>query len=233
MHSKYDLNVPILHKHPRYIFFIFFLDRRRFFFDRHFFSYRHYYYFLREKNGRPLLENKRRFPDSSFSASASVKGHGSSDARISSGSSWCAPVSDEKHYLQVDLRRLHRVYSVMTYGDSTSPKWVTTYNLNYTYDLVNWKTRTRVRKTTMTIIFSIIYLLLNPVLQHPISYYTLQVYQGNKNAYHHVALHESLYIRTKALRFIPLTYVGRPCMRVDFWGLSKLPISLYFLLKIR
>ena len=87
---------------------------------------------------RPLLEDKQRFPDSSFTALASSGGHSASDARISSGSSWCAPVSDGKHYLQVDLRRLHIIDHVAIFGDSTSLKWVTKYNLNYTVDLTNW-----------------------------------------------------------------------------------------------
>jgi hypothetical protein len=97
---------------------------------------------------KPLLQDKRTFPDSSFGASASSEGHSASDARISSGSSWCAPVSDDKHYLQVDLARLYEISFVVIYGDSTSPKWVASYNLNYTTDLalVNWKTESSVRK---------------------------------------------------------------------------------------
>jgi hypothetical protein len=97
---------------------------------------------------KPLLQDKQRFPDSSFSASASSEGHSASDARISSGSSWCAPVSDDKHYLQVDLGRQYYISDLVTYGDSTNPKWVVTYNLNYTIDLVNWKTE-RVRKNDL------------------------------------------------------------------------------------
>ena len=31
------------------------------------------------------------------------------------------------------------IYYFVTFGDSTSPKWVTTYNLNYTIDLINWR----------------------------------------------------------------------------------------------
>jgi hypothetical protein len=85
------------------------------------------------------LDDKQRFPDSLFTALASSESRSSSDARISSGSSWCAPVSDGKHYLQVDLGRLYVIYNFATFGDSTSPKWVTTYNLNYTVDLINWK----------------------------------------------------------------------------------------------
>jgi hypothetical protein len=97
--------------------------------------------------GGRTLEDKQRFPDSSFSASASSEGHSASDARISSSSSWCAPVSDDTHHLQVDLGRLYYVYEFVTYGDSTSPKWVATYNVSYTIELtmVNWNTVTRVR----------------------------------------------------------------------------------------
>ena len=88
---------------------------------------------------RPLLKDKQRFPDSSFTASVSLGSHSASDARISSGSSWCAPVSDGKNYLQVDLGRLFFIDHVATFGNSTSLKYVTTYNLNYTVDLMNWK----------------------------------------------------------------------------------------------
>ena len=88
---------------------------------------------------RPLLENKQNFPDSSFTASASSEGHSASDGRISSGSSWCAPVSNDKHYLQVDLGRLYMVDNVAIFGDSSRSKWVTKYGLNYTVDLVNWQ----------------------------------------------------------------------------------------------
>jgi hypothetical protein len=101
---------------------------------------------------KPLLQDKQRSPDSSFSASASSEGRSASDARISSGSSWCAPVSDDKHYLQVDLGRLYCLYRLVTYGDSTSRKWVATYNLNYTIDfaMVNWNTLNKVRKNDIT-----------------------------------------------------------------------------------
>ena len=85
-----------------------------------------------------MLEDEKRFPDSSFTASASSGGHSASDARISSGSSWCAPVSDGKHYLQLDLGRLYVIDHVAIFGDSINPKWVTTFNVNYTDDFTNW-----------------------------------------------------------------------------------------------
>ena len=96
---------------------------------------------------RPLLENKRRIPDSSFSASASVEGHSSLDARTLSGSSWCAPAADGKHYIQADLGKLYWVYILLTYGDSTSSKWVIIFSFNYTKDYANWKTYKTVRNS--------------------------------------------------------------------------------------
>ncbi|XP_028416934.1 uncharacterized protein LOC114541147 [Dendronephthya gigantea] len=157
-------------------------------------------YFIFRDNFSPLLAtDKKGFPDSSFSASASVKGHNPFDARISSGSSWCAPVSDAKHYLQVDLGTLYWLFHMITYGDSTSPKWVATYNLNHSSDLVSWKA------------------------------YRSRIFQGNKNAYHHAAIavrdffHFGLSLGIRGLRFIPLAYVGQPCMRVETSGFAVLP----------
>ena len=89
--------------------------------------------------GNPLLQDKEKFPDSSFTASASSDGHSASHGRISSGSSWCDPVSNDKHYLQVDLGRLYVIYNFVTFGDSTSSKWVTMYDVNYSVDLRKWR----------------------------------------------------------------------------------------------
>ena len=88
--------------------------------------------------GKPLLKDKEKFSDSSFTAPVSSEGHSASDGRISSGSSWCALVSNDKHYLQVDLGRLYVIYYFITFGDRTGSKWVTSYRLNYTVDLTNW-----------------------------------------------------------------------------------------------
>ncbi len=120
----------------------------------------------------PLLGDKQRFPDSSFSASTSSEGHSASDARSSSGSSWCAPVSNDKHYLQVDLGRRYSLYYAVTYGDSNSLRWVATYNLNYTDDLVNWKTGAGVRKNDITTISRMysLNLLLRHLIIHDISF---------------------------------------------------------------
>ena len=106
---------------------------------------------------KPLLtEDKERFPDSSFSASSSTKGHSPSYARKSSGSSWCAPVADGKHYLQMDFGRVYYIRYLVTYGDSNSLKWVAKYQLNYTIDMLNWRSLTTVRKQYTTINSNII-----------------------------------------------------------------------------
>jgi hypothetical protein len=104
---------------------------------------------------RPLLEDNQRFRDSSFTTSASSEGHSPSDARISSGSSWCAPVSDGKHYLQVHVGRPYMIYYFVTFGDSTSSKWVDTYNLNYTVDLINWRSVNQTVIATVSIILQV------------------------------------------------------------------------------
>jgi hypothetical protein len=107
---------------------------------------------------KALLGEKQRFPDSSFTASASSESRSPSDARISSGSSWCAPAADGKNYIQVDLGRLYVIYNFVTFGDSTSPKWVTIYNLNYTQsDLMNWKSVRDHAVIAIYIIFKLIH----------------------------------------------------------------------------
>ena len=98
-----------------------------------------------------MLEDKQRLSDASFSASASANGYSASDSRVSSGSSWCAPASEEKHYLQIDFGRQYRIYYFLIYGNDKSPRWVAKYYVNYTTDLINWKTSTKVRNSDMTV----------------------------------------------------------------------------------
>jgi hypothetical protein len=107
---------------------------------------------------RPLLEDKQGIPDSSFTASS--EGRSPSDARISSGSSWCAPAADGKNYLQVDFGRRYVIYNFVTFGDTTSPKWVTTYNLNYTVDGINWKSVRDLAVIAIYIIFKLIHFII-------------------------------------------------------------------------
>ena len=55
---------------------------------------------------------------------------------------------------------MYRVYYLVTYGDSTSSKWVASYKLDGTIDSLNWKTLYWVRKNDieLTIISQYIYL---------------------------------------------------------------------------
>ena len=40
-----------------------------------------------------------------------------------------------------------------------------------------------------------------------------------------------LRVTTRALRVIPLTYIGQACMRVEIWGKSKLIIKLFVIVR--
>jgi hypothetical protein len=101
---------------------------------------------------KPLLEDKRRFPDSSFSASATSEGHNAPDTKISRGGSWCAPVSDKNHYLQVALGRLYCLQYLVTYAWWPYQR---KYTLNYIIDLVIWKTKVRNNDITTNNSYSI------------------------------------------------------------------------------
>ncbi|XP_046862407.1 uncharacterized protein LOC124455832 [Xenia sp. Carnegie-2017] len=56
----------------------------------------------------PLLKNAEKFPDSWFTAFP--KSRSAAKARISSGSSWCAPAANGKHYLQLNFPSLYTIY---------------------------------------------------------------------------------------------------------------------------
>ena len=137
------------------------------------------------------------FPDSSFKAPASLRGHHASMARISSGSSWCVPNSGHNHYLEVDLRSRFVITNVATFGDSTTGKWVTSYYLNYTDDMIQWKQASTDNK---------------------------EIFRGNKNAYNYAAIRQvDGGITARAVRFIPLNSVAQACMRFQLCGKSILP----------
>ncbi|XP_046858707.1 uncharacterized protein LOC124452165 [Xenia sp. Carnegie-2017] len=146
---------------------------------------------------RPLLNNTHSFPDSSFTASALTEGHSAANARISSGSSWCAPADDGNHYLQLNFEKLYAINTIAIFGDNISPSWVASYYVNTTSDLKNWKSVFRTN---------------------------LQLFEGNKNAYNDAAISSITGgIRTKALRLIPVNYHGRPCLRTEVCGGELLP----------
>ena len=50
----------------------------------------------------------------------------------------------------------------------------------------------------------------------------MQIGAGNRNAYDDASWENAGVDETRALRFIPIRYVGQPCMRVLLWGKSKL-----------
>ncbi|XP_046856964.1 uncharacterized protein LOC124450352 isoform X2 [Xenia sp. Carnegie-2017] len=141
----------------------------------------------------PILNDRRKFPDYLFTASAALKDHSADAARISSGSSWCPPNANGNHYLQLNFQRHYEIETLTIFGDSSSPKWVYEYHLNVSNDLVNWVS------------------VLNENLE--------KAFQGNKNAFTDAAIKNfSRRIRTRGLRIIPTKYVGQPCLRIEVCG---------------
>ncbi|XP_046858811.1 uncharacterized protein LOC124452272 [Xenia sp. Carnegie-2017] len=80
----------------------------------------------------PLLKNAEKFPDSWFTAFP--KSRSAAKARISSGSSWCAPAANGNHYLQLNFPSLYTVNVITIFGDSSSSSFVTKYHLQTNID---------------------------------------------------------------------------------------------------
>ncbi|XP_046856875.1 uncharacterized protein LOC124450287 [Xenia sp. Carnegie-2017] len=141
----------------------------------------------------PLLKNAEIFPDSWFTAFP--KSRNASKARISSGSSWCAPAADGNHYFQLNFPSLYTVNVIAIFGDSSSSSFVTKYHLQTNIDGVNWKSEK-----------------------------SQKIYLGNKNGYNDAAIEKfSGGLKSKALRIFPLKFVGAPCLRIEICGGDLLP----------
>lgn len=59
--------------------------------------------------------------------------------RLNHLSSWCASASDSSPYLQVDLGMLYVICATATQGNPVNDEWVTSYEMHYTRDGINWK----------------------------------------------------------------------------------------------
>ncbi|XP_046858188.1 uncharacterized protein LOC124451619 isoform X2 [Xenia sp. Carnegie-2017] len=141
----------------------------------------------------PLLKNAEKFPDSWFTAFP--KSRSAAKARISSGSSWCAPAANGNHYLQLNFPSLYTVNVITIFGDSSSSSFVTKYHLQTNIDGVNWKSEK-----------------------------SQKIYLGNKNGYNDAAIEKfSGGLKSKALRIFPLKFVGAPCLRIEICGGDLLP----------
>ncbi|XP_046858709.1 uncharacterized protein LOC124452167 [Xenia sp. Carnegie-2017] len=141
----------------------------------------------------PLLKNAEKFPDSWFTAFP--KSRSAAKARISSGSSWCAPAADDNHYLQLNFPSLYTVNVIAIFGDSSSSSFVTKYHLQTNIDGVNWKSEKSQKS-----------------------------YLGNKTGYNDAAIEKiSGGLKSKALRIFPLKFVGAPCLRIEVCGGDLLP----------
>ena len=55
-----------------------------------------------------------------------------------SGSSWCARISDTNPYLQIDLQTLYIICAVSTQGNSDADQWVKNYTLQFSTNGTTW-----------------------------------------------------------------------------------------------
>ena len=81
------------------------------------------------------MENGQ-IPDSNIIASSANTP--AKNARLNSGSSWCAATSDTNPYLQIDLQALHIICAVSTQGNSQADQWVKNYTLQLSTDGTTW-----------------------------------------------------------------------------------------------
>ncbi|XP_046858365.1 uncharacterized protein LOC124451807 isoform X2 [Xenia sp. Carnegie-2017] len=143
----------------------------------------------------PLLQNTQKFPDSLFTAPTSTQDHSAKAARISSGSSWCAPAPDGNHYLQLNFPSLYTVNAIAIFGDSSSSNCITEYHLLTNIDGVNWNSEK-----------------------------SKKIIQRNWNGYNDVAIEKfSHSIKAKSLRIVPAKSIGKPCLRIEVCGGDMLP----------
>ncbi|XP_046857058.1 receptor-type tyrosine-protein phosphatase S-like isoform X7 [Xenia sp. Carnegie-2017] len=143
----------------------------------------------------PLLQNTQKFPDSLFTVSTSTQNHSAAKARISSGSSWCAPVADGNHYLQLNFPSLYTVNAIAVFGDSSNSSFITEYHLLTNIDGVNWNSEK-----------------------------SKKIIQRNWNGYNDVAIEKfSRGIKAKSLRIVPAKSIGKPCLRIEVCGGDMLP----------
>ena len=54
------------------------------------------------------------------------------------GSSWCASLSDNYPYLEIDLQILHIICAVSTQGNHQADHWVKTFSLQSSTDGITW-----------------------------------------------------------------------------------------------
>ncbi|EDO44680.1 predicted protein [Nematostella vectensis] len=80
----------------------------------------------------------REIADYQITASSSYLDAQPTQAR-QSDDAWCAFVTNDQQYIQVDFPRKTRITQFVTYGRRTKLMWVTQYSLQYSDDETNWK----------------------------------------------------------------------------------------------
>ncbi|XP_022785485.1 roundabout homolog 1-like [Stylophora pistillata] len=145
------------------------------------------------------VEDSNRIPDvrmtaSSFYDSRYYPYYGRLNERRGKGG-WCTKTTtDRTDYLQVDMGEVRFVCAVATQGLRSNNAWTTSYKLHLSADGLNWKTykETNIEK----------------------------IFQGNADQSSIVKHPVSNDIKTRYVRFYPVTHRFHPCMRVEVFVLD-------------
>lgn len=145
------------------------------------------------------MEDSNKIPDARMTASSFLDSryypyYGRLNERRGHGG-WCTKTKyGRTDYLQVDMGEVRFVCAVATQGLRRRSAWTTSYKLHLSADGLNWKTykETNIEK----------------------------IFQGNADQSSIVKHPVSNDIKTRYVRFYPVTHRFHPCMRVEVFVLD-------------
>ncbi|XP_031553824.1 uncharacterized protein LOC116290852 [Actinia tenebrosa] len=143
------------------------------------------------------LENKE-IPDDSITASSTAEDSAPYYARLNyKRGAWCPKLTSEDPYLQIDLGTMYDVTEVATQGigNTGADRFVKAYKLQYSRDGKEWEYHQEGERYS-------------------------QILKGNNDSVSIVRRVLSKPFRTRFVRFYPVEWIGKPCMRVEVYGIQ-------------
>jgi len=131
------------------------------------------------------------FNASSF-ASYSLPDYGRLHSGLGTGA-WCAEKQDKNQYLQVNLVENFIIAGVATQGQKHFDGWVTSYSVSYSVNHQMWD-------------------------EYPVDGRSKTLFTGNKDRNTTVLHLFSTPVVARYVRFLPETWSGKICMRVQIYG---------------
>lgn len=137
------------------------------------------------------------FNASSF-ASYSLPDYGHLHSGLGTGA-WCAEKQDKNQYLQVNLVENFIIAGVATQGQKHFDGWVTSYSVSYSVNHQLWD-------------------------EYPVDGRSKTLFTGNKDRSTTVLHLFSTPVVARYVRFVPETWSGNICMRVQIYGCAILHV---------